>query len=65
MIILDIDKWCNNCNEFEPEVTKNNEEVNCDYTRFNPIISYRFNTIIECKHKHRCKCMIEYLENKG
>ena len=56
MIRLVVDDYCENCNEFEPDV----EKMNCEN-----IYGTEFtDTMITCVHKQRCKCIKNYLENK-
>ena len=56
MIRLVVDDYCENCNEFEPDV----EKMNCEN-----IYGTEFtDTMITCVHKRRCKCIKNYLENK-
>lgn len=54
MINLEIEKYCNNCSEFEPAVIKEKERdfygnCICD-------------TVVKCKHSDRCIALMEYLK---
>lgn len=55
MIKLEVDKYCDNCPEFESHVIKNT--IYCNSTTIT-------NTIIECEHRERCRSIKKFLENK-
>ena len=52
-IKLKVDPYCEQCPDFEPEVTK--EELVCDNEVF------RTDTYIYCKHRLRCDAILDYL----
>ncbi len=60
-ISLDIEKYCEDCADFEPNVDIFKVE---DYGG-----SFNYITTIECKNKDRCKSiyhyLLNYLEKKG
>ena len=58
MIRLEIEKYCEDCSEFEPMVDKDDFEI---YDRFLHQHVNRADTQIFCKHKKRCEKMIEFL----
>ena len=65
MIKLEIDKWCDNCDEFEPEVHKdNNSEYLYNSMTGNYIPRYDCTTVIECAHRCRCHSIMKYLVDK-
>lgn len=59
MISLNIDVYCENCDEFEPDVNK--MRISADYKEFH-------DTVITCIHSNRCKsianCIKEESEKK-
>lgn len=60
-IILKVEGYCENCNEFEPDVDRNTYEYNS--VEFLEIVS-RTTTTVTCKHAQRCRGMIEYLKRQ-
>lgn len=62
MIKLDIPKYCQNCKEFEPEITHSPYQVNCDC--FGGGSCLYGDTIIECKHRYRCEALYIYLKGE-
>lgn len=68
MIKLTVEDYCQDCDEFEPEVSKLrihlSDEKPFDW-QYGPT---KTDTIIKCKHGMRCACIKRYLskqENKN
>ena len=61
MISLDVKDYCSNCPDFEPDVDKDISK----YKNFegDEVLTF-VNTSISCKHKHKCECIKEFLENE-
>lgn len=59
MIILDIDDYCNNCNEFDADVEKD-MVVLSNIHKSNP--TCKCTTTITCKHRFRCQNIRGYLD---
>ena len=59
MITLDIDDYCNNCNEFDADVEKD-MVVLSNIHKSNP--TCKCNTTITCKHRFRCQSIKGYLD---
>lgn len=66
VIKLDVDEWCKDCPEFEPDVEKDTEtnEYFDFYDRIGTIRMTRTDTTITCKHRLRCQSMVDYLRSK-
>ena len=62
MIKLDIPQYCQNCIEFEPEITQSPYQVNCDC--FGGGSCLYGDTIIECEHRRRCEAIYNYLKGE-
>lgn len=60
MIKLDVDKFCENCDEFEPNVSIDRRTLHNDFS-FNPEILAFVNTTVTCKHRTRCRSIKDYL----
>lgn len=58
MITLDIDDYCNNCNEFDADVEKDIVVLN-NIQKSNQ--TCKCNTTITCKHRFRCQNIRGYL----
>ena len=58
MIALDIDDYCNNCNEFDADVEKD-MVVLSNIQKSNQ--TCKCNTTITCKHRFRCQNIRGYL----
>lgn len=62
MIKLEVEEYCNECPEFEPDVESEsyhyNDDLKCQ------TIHYCKKTI-RCTHAKRCKAMLRYLEKKA
>ena len=69
MIVLDVEKYCSMCQDFEPEIIERPSAVE-DWGD-GSILSKRMigNTVIVCAHKHRCENIYNYIShydhNKG
>lgn len=55
MIKLEVEEYCNECPNFEPEVAK----INID--GFFKVVC---NTNIFCEHRHKCNNIAEYMKAK-
>lgn len=64
MIKLDVNQYCQNCTEFEPEITQRPDQFNC--CGFDDSGgSYLYgDTIIECEHRRRCEALYNYLKGE-
>lgn len=60
MITLDIDDYCNNCNEFDADVEKDIVVLHNDNKNLNQVC--KCNTTITCKHRFRCQSIKGYLD---
>lgn len=65
MIKLVVDKWCENCKEFEPNIEVDDDTlVEFDYINGTNKYHYRVNTTIRCVHAARCNGMKKYIETQ-
>mgnify|MGYP006956124389 CR=1 FL=1 len=62
MIMLNIDDYCNNCNEFDADVGKDIVVLHNDDKNINQLC--KCNTTITCKHRFRCQSIEEYLNTQ-
>lgn len=60
MIRLDIQPYCSNCCNFEPDVTRP-EKIECDFDYGKYTIT---DTIVRCKFAKRCENIKKYLERQ-
>ena len=60
-INLQVEGYCENCNEFEPDVDRNTYEYNS--VEFLEIVS-RTTTTVTCKHAQRCASMVHWLKDE-
>ena len=60
MIMLNIDNYCNNCNEFDADVEKDIVVLHNDDKNLDQVC--KCNTTITCKHRFRCQSIREYLD---
>lgn len=60
MIKLIVPEYCQSCADFEPQVTHGPEQLDTGYGD----IVLCGDTYVECKHRHRCKTIYEYLKNE-
>lgn len=60
MIKLDVEPYCCDCCEFDPDVTK-------AFNRFDAIDGkvVRTDTIVSCSHAKRCETIKRYLERQS
>lgn len=63
MIKLDVCKYCQDCIEFEPRVTKRPETLNAYFGDF----SFYGDTVVECVNRYKCEVLYNHLkkENKN
>lgn len=73
MIKLDVKPYCENCPDFEPWVEKEDETITVTdpigYSRDFGLVPdvrviHNCNTTVMCKHRHKCNCMMEHLEER-
>lgn len=57
MITLDIELYCNNCPDFEPDV-----DIPCLHSSYGDKQIY--NTFIRCKNRNKCKTIYDYLKGE-
>lgn len=67
MIKLKIDDYCENCDEFEPEVEKDKMHLSDRPVDFNQSYwefgsQFKYFTTITCKHRERCKSIADYIK---
>ncbi len=62
MIMLNIDNYCNNCNEFDADVEKDIVVLHNDDKNLNQVC--KCNTTITCKHRFRCQSIRGYLDSQ-
>lgn len=55
MISLNIEDYCGNCDEFEPDLEK--WDISVGEKKFH-------NTAITCKHAERCKSIANYIQEE-
>lgn len=56
MIRLEVEKYCDNCREFKPDIIVTGERgLGCTSV---------FNTTVVCNHADRCRAMIEELKRR-
>lgn len=55
MIKLDVEDYCHNCNEFEPDVHR-------EHLYFAG--KDKLETVVRCEHRIRCESIKNYLEGK-
>lgn len=60
MIRLDILEYCNDCCDFEPDVTRPTRSSFA--TELNKVTVVQSDTIIRCKYAKRCESIKRYLE---
>ena len=73
MIKLEVETYCQECPDFEPDVKKDDETQTFEYSMgfskgfgLTPDIKivHICNTTVMCKHRHKCSCMMERLEER-
>lgn len=62
MIMLNIDDYCNNCNEFDADVEKDIVVLHYNDKNLNQV--RKCNTTITCKHRFRCQSIRGYLNSQ-
>ena len=62
MIMLNIDNYCNNCNEFDADVEKDIVVLHYNDKNLNQV--RKCNTTITCKHRFRCQSIRGYLDSQ-
>lgn len=60
MIKLNVCKYCQDCIEFEPQVTQRPEKLNADFC---DSIFYG-DTIVECVHRRHCEALYNFLKGE-
>lgn len=63
MIVLDVEKYCSMCPDFEPEIIERpltDEYWGDDGTLLERTIG---DTVIACAHKHRCENIYNYISH--
>lgn len=65
MIILQVAGYCQNCQEFEPRVTKDGLDCSTFDMRSRSYVgSIICNTTITCEHAARCQSIREYVQKE-
>ena len=60
MIKFNISIYCQNCPDFEPQVTQRPEQIKSNYGG-----SYFYgDTLVECKYRNRCETIYNYLKKE-
>ena len=62
MITLNVDDYCNNCNEFDADVEKDIVVLQYNDKNLNQV--RKCNTTITCKHRFRCQSIRGYLDSQ-
>lgn len=63
MIRLDISEYCNDCCDFEPDVTK--PERRLVHTVNTDVVNVQSDTVVRCKYAKRCESIKRYLERRA
>ena len=63
MIVLDVEKYCSMCPDFEPDIIERPSTV--EYFGDVSILLERTigDTVIACAHKHRCENIYNYISH--
>lgn len=61
MIKLDVREYCQDCTEFEPQITKRPEKLNIGFIGF----CICGDTIIEREYRNRCDAIHNYLKKEN
>ena len=65
MIKLEVEKYCENCPEFEASVEQNVIGMAAyDSLATQPIHESFCNTVISCEHRERCRVIMDYLSKE-
>lgn len=60
MIKFNISIYCQNCPDFEPQITQRPEQIKSNYGG-----SYFYgDTLVECKYRNRCETIYNYLKKE-
>lgn len=62
MIKLVVDKWCENCNEFEADTEVDVMSGVYDYAENETPLYY--NTTVRCVHRDRCNSMVKHIRKE-
>lgn len=64
MIRIEVQEYCSECCDFEPDVTRPVKMVG--YTPFTDVTDItQTDTIVRCKYAKRCESIKRYLERRG
>ena len=63
MIRVDVQPYCSECCDFDPDITKP-VRLYCDGTFMGDSTIARTDTIIRCRHAKRCEGIKRYLEHQ-
>ena len=64
MIRIEVQEYCSECCDFEPDVTRPVKMVG--YTPFTDVTGItQTDTIVRCKYAKRCESIKRYLERRG
>lgn len=65
MIKLQVASYCQNCPEFEPRVTKDEQDFTSFDMRSLSYVGVRYcDTIITCEHAARCQTIRDYIQRE-
>lgn len=71
MIKLQVEEYCQNCPDFEPDIFKQHETLYADNMPIvdplcyvQPETRHICETTVECKYKKRCAAQIRYLQKQ-
>lgn len=65
MITLQVASYCQNCPEFEPRVTKEEQDFTSFDIKSQSFAGVRYcNTTITCEHAARCQSISGYIERE-
>lgn len=59
MIRLEVQRYCSDCHDFEPDVTKPERLYRDDHLNL-----CQTDTIVQCRYAKRCEAIKRYLERK-
>lgn len=60
MIKFNISIYCQDCPDFEPQITQRPEHIKSNYGN-----SYFYgDTLVECKYRNRCETIYNYLKKE-
>lgn len=64
MIKLDLAKYCDDCELFEPDISKDSRDLYYEKNPFETVKRTICDTTIRCKHEERCAVFVNYLSDK-